>query len=120
MAKQKFDRSKPHMNVGTMGHIDHGKTTLTAAITKWCALRGMGDIRLAGVQLWTNLPARLKMRPPRYIEIVSEEIPAVELPGGGCVLVISGQFGEALGPVPELMTTPMLFDVTLPTGGALA
>jgi elongation factor Tu len=45
MAKQKFDRSKPHMNVGTMGHIDHGKTTLTAAITKWCALRGMADFR---------------------------------------------------------------------------
>ena len=34
MAKQKFDRSKPHLNIGTMGHIDHGKTTLTAAITK--------------------------------------------------------------------------------------
>ena len=34
MAKEKFDRSKPHLNVGTMGHIDHGKTTLTAAITK--------------------------------------------------------------------------------------
>jgi elongation factor Tu len=45
MAKQKFDRSKPHMNVGTMGHIDHGKTTLTAAITKWCALLGMADFR---------------------------------------------------------------------------
>ena len=40
MAKQKFDRNKPHLNVGTMGHIDHGKTTLTAAITKWCALQG--------------------------------------------------------------------------------
>jgi elongation factor Tu len=34
MAKQKFERSKPHINIGTMGHIDHGKTTLTAAITK--------------------------------------------------------------------------------------
>ncbi|MGH9118034.1 MAG: GTP-binding protein, partial [Acidimicrobiales bacterium] len=34
MGKAKFDRSKPHLNVGTMGHIDHGKTTLTAAITK--------------------------------------------------------------------------------------
>jgi len=45
MAKQKFDRSKPHMNVGTMGHIDHGKTTLTAAITKWCNMRGMAEYR---------------------------------------------------------------------------
>src|SRR5512142_2182660 len=45
MAKQKFDRSKPHLNVGTMGHIDHGKTTLTAAITKYCALRGQGEFR---------------------------------------------------------------------------
>ncbi|MGH9790394.1 MAG: GTP-binding protein, partial [Candidatus Acidiferrales bacterium] len=34
MAKEKFERSKPHLNVGTIGHIDHGKTTLTAAITK--------------------------------------------------------------------------------------
>jgi elongation factor Tu len=45
MAKQKFERNKTHMNVGTMGHIDHGKTTLTAAITKWCALRGLGQYR---------------------------------------------------------------------------
>jgi elongation factor Tu len=45
MAKQKFDRSKPHMNVGTMGHIDHGKTTLTAAITKFSALQGYGEFR---------------------------------------------------------------------------
>ncbi|MEE4195507.1 MAG: elongation factor Tu [Anaerolineae bacterium] len=40
MAKQKFERNKPHLNVGTMGHIDHGKTTLTAAITKYCAFLG--------------------------------------------------------------------------------
>jgi len=35
MAKEKFDRSKPHCNIGTIGHVDHGKTTLTAAITKY-------------------------------------------------------------------------------------
>ncbi len=34
MSKEKFDRSKPHVNIGTIGHVDHGKTTLTAAITK--------------------------------------------------------------------------------------
>ncbi len=42
MAREKFDRSKLHVSVGTMGHIDHGKTTLTAAITKYCALAGDG------------------------------------------------------------------------------
>ena len=43
MSKQKFERTKPHVNVGTIGHIDHGKTTLTAAITKLSGLRGMAD-----------------------------------------------------------------------------
>jgi elongation factor Tu len=46
MAKETFARTKPHLNVGTMGHIDHGKTTLTAAITKYCALaQGSGEFR---------------------------------------------------------------------------
>ncbi len=45
MAKQKFDRSKPHMNVGTMGHIDHGKTTLTAAITKVSQMMGLAQFK---------------------------------------------------------------------------
>jgi len=43
MAKQKFKRTKPHVNVGTIGHIDHGKTTLTAAITKHMSLKGLAD-----------------------------------------------------------------------------
>src|SRR4030042_698427 len=45
MGKQKFERTKPHMNVGTMGHIDHGKTTLTAAITKYCSFLGQAEYR---------------------------------------------------------------------------
>jgi len=45
MAKQKFDRTKPHLNVGTMGHIDHGKTTLTAAITKVSQMLGQAEFR---------------------------------------------------------------------------
>ena len=43
MAKQKFVKDKPHVNIGTIGHIDHGKTTLTAAITKWLALQGNAE-----------------------------------------------------------------------------
>ena len=45
MAKEKFDRSKPHVNVGTIGHVDHGKTTLTAAITKILAEKGLSEYR---------------------------------------------------------------------------
>jgi elongation factor Tu len=45
MAKEKFDRSKPHLNVGTMGHIDHGKTTLTAAITKVAGMLGQAEFK---------------------------------------------------------------------------
>ena len=45
MAKQKFERNKPHINIGTIGHVDHGKTTLTAAITKTMALRGRAEFR---------------------------------------------------------------------------
>jgi len=45
MAKEKFDRSKPHVNVGTMGHIDHGKTTLTAAITKVLAMKKLASFK---------------------------------------------------------------------------
>ncbi len=43
MGKEKFSRSKPHVNIGTIGHVDHGKTTLTAAITKVLALRGKAE-----------------------------------------------------------------------------
>ena len=45
MAKQKFERTKPHLNVGTIGHIDHGKTTLTAAITNVLAKKGGGQAK---------------------------------------------------------------------------
>ena len=43
MAKQKFERTKPHVNIGTIGHVDHGKTTLTAAITKYLAMKGQAQ-----------------------------------------------------------------------------
>jgi len=43
MAKEKFSRTKPHVNIGTIGHVDHGKTTLTAAITAVLANRGLAE-----------------------------------------------------------------------------
>ena len=45
MAKEKFERTTPHVNVGTIGHVDHGKTTLTAAITKTLADKGLAEKR---------------------------------------------------------------------------
>ena len=46
MAKEKFERTKPHINVGTIGHVDHGKTTLTAALTKVCLeVWGTGEFK---------------------------------------------------------------------------
>ena len=55
MAKEKFERNKAHVNVGTIGHVDHGKTTLTAAITKV-----MGEKFGGGQKLTTKLITRLK------------------------------------------------------------
>jgi elongation factor Tu len=46
MAREKFERSKPHVNIGTIGHVDHGKTTLTAAITS--TLAALGDAKAMG------------------------------------------------------------------------
>jgi len=45
MAKENFDRSKPHVNIGTIGHVDHGKTTLTAAISSVLASKGLAQVR---------------------------------------------------------------------------
>jgi elongation factor Tu len=56
MSKEKFERDKPHVNVGTIGHIDHGKTTLTAAITKVLAERGAGDTEERSFESIDNAP----------------------------------------------------------------
>ena len=45
MAKEKFERKKPHVNIGTIGHVDHGKTTLTAAITTVLAKKGLSEVK---------------------------------------------------------------------------
>ena len=67
MAKQKFERTKPHLNVGTIGHIDHGKTTLTAAITKVLAEQGTNttvrDVRLRSTTLPRSASAASRSTP---------------------------------------------------------
>ena len=45
MAREKFERNKPHVNIGTIGHVDHGKTTLTAAITNVLAKKGQAQVQ---------------------------------------------------------------------------
>ena len=45
MAKEKFERTKPHVNVGTIGHVDHGKTTLTSAMTQFLSLKGFAEAK---------------------------------------------------------------------------
>ena len=54
MAKKKFERTKPHLNVGTIGHIDHGKTTLTAAITKVLSEKGLAAVSYTHLTLPTK------------------------------------------------------------------
>src|SRR6476620_6012734 len=53
MAKEKFDRSKPHVNIGTIGHVDHGKTTLTAAITLILSKKGLAEEKARGITINT-------------------------------------------------------------------
>ena len=58
MAREKFERTKPHVNIGTIGHVDHGKTTLTAAITATLALDGYSEVKdysdIDGCLLYTS------------------------------------------------------------------
>ena len=83
MAKAKFDRSKPHCNIGTIGHVDHGKTTLTAAITKVLAERVPGNEKVD----FENID--------KAPETGKYEIPDVGIPAevkGDIGLIISGYF----------------------------
>ena len=67
MAKAKFDRTKPHCNIGTIGHVDHGKTTLTAAITKVLAARVAGNDKL--------LTSRISIKLRKRESVVSPFLP---------------------------------------------
>src|SRR6266576_1489753 len=69
MAKQKFERTKPHLNVGTIGHIDHGKTTLTAAITKVLHERFGGSTKVRSFDSIDNAPEERDVDKPFLMPI---------------------------------------------------
>ncbi|PTQ51251.1 MAG: Translation elongation factor Tu [Brockia lithotrophica] len=115
MAKQKFERTKPHVNVGTIGHVDHGKTTLTAAITKVLALRGLAQeksydqidnapeekqrgitINISHVEYETDKRHYAHIDAPGHADYVKNMITgAAQM--DGAILVVSG----ADGPMPQ-------------------
>lgn len=67
MAKEKFDRSKPHLNVGTIGHVDHGKTTLTAAITTTLAKAIGGKNKAVAYDQIDNAPEKKLVESPSLL-----------------------------------------------------
>jgi len=69
--------------------------------------------RLDGFQLWVNLPAKLKMSPPRYQEFKTDEIPEIDCGEGGKVKIIAGEVANVRGPVTEIAADPSYLDVTL-------
>jgi hypothetical protein len=70
--------------------------------------------RMAGFQLWVNLPARLKMIRPRYQEFPTESIPEAQLPDGVRIRVVAGQVDGVRGPVTEIAADPTYLDIVLP------
>jgi translation elongation factor EF-Tu-like GTPase len=87
MAKQKFDRNKPHLNVGTMGHIDHGKTTLTAAITKYCSFLGSAEFR-AYDQI-DNAPEEKRAALPSTLRTLSTRPPTGTMRTSTCPVTVT-------------------------------
>jgi elongation factor Tu len=96
MSKEKFERTKPHVNVGTIGHVDHGKTTLTAAMTKICAEARGGTIATAHVEYESEARHYAHVDCPGHADYVKNMITgAAQM--DGAILVVSA----ADGPMPQ-------------------
>ncbi|HSR34997.1 MAG TPA: pirin family protein [Anaerolineae bacterium] len=100
-------------NSGTIGPGDVQWMTAGGGIMHE-EMPGALEGKMAGFQLWVNLPARLKMTQPRYQEIASAEIPAVEREGGVKIRVIAGTVEGVQGPVTEIAADPTYLDITVP------
>ena len=118
-----------YMIAGRMRHGDNKGNTgdLGPGSVQWMtAARGIVHEEMPqqenglmwGYQLWVNLPSDEKMSEPGYQDIAPERIPEVELPAGGHVRVIAGEFGGVRGPVAERPTRPVYLDVSLPANQA--
>ena len=75
MAKEKFERTKPHCNIGTIGHVDHGKTTLTAAITKVLAERVEGNTAENVVSQSLQLMLSMKQKNVTTLTLTAQAMP---------------------------------------------
>jgi redox-sensitive bicupin YhaK (pirin superfamily) len=120
-----------YMLAGRVNHKDslgnHG--TIGAGDVQWMtAGRGIMheempkpyEGKMEGFQLWVNLPARLKMTTPRYQDIASADIPAIDLPGGVKIRLIAGHMGDTSGAVTDIYADPTYLDVSLPANAAFS
>jgi redox-sensitive bicupin YhaK (pirin superfamily) len=119
-----------YMLAGSMQHKDSRGNTgnLGPGWVQWMtAARGIihsempqqKDGLMWGFQLWVNLPAKDKLGEPRYQDVPPQEIPEVELSGGGRVKVIAGTLLGVTGPIGGVATAPIMLDVSLPAGASL-
>ena len=125
MAKQKFERNKPHVNIGTIGHIDHGKTTLTAAITKRQADKGMADftpfdqidkapeerergitIAIAHVEYQTDTRHYAHVDCPGHADYVKNMITGAAQMDGAILVVLGGRRPHAADPRARAARSP--------------
>ena len=129
MSKAKFERTKPHVNIGTIGHVDHGKTTLTAAITQTQSARGLSEVRsfdsidnapeerergitiqTAHVEYETENRHYAHVDCPGHADYFKNMITGAALMDGG-ILVVSA----ADGPMPQTREPVSYTHLTLPT-----
>ena len=126
----------PHRGIETItyvlaGTVEHGDSmgnrgAIAAGDVQWMTAgsgiihqempKGDADGRMHGFQLWANLPADLKMTPPRYQEIKAGEIPVIKDDDGTEVRIVCGTFWGKSGPVDGIAADPMYIDVTVPAG----
>jgi redox-sensitive bicupin YhaK (pirin superfamily) len=126
----------PHRGIETITYVLHGKVEhgdsmgnkgiINPGDVQWMTAgsgiihqempKGGQDKLMWGFQLWANLPASHKMMPPRYREVIKEQIPETNLPSGVKIKIISGSVNGVSGPVTDIVTNPEYLDVYVPPG----